>query len=288
MRSPPPCPCELMDSNATGQPRTEAKTSRARWQHAVANPPLRWIILLLGGTVCLVVQLRFIWASEMAYLATSWLPDDAYYYLQPAWLTRTHAPFTFDGENTTYGFQPLWMLVLSVLAQVTGDKDALLRGALSANAVLHVLNGALLWAWLRRGGHPWRGLIAAMLWWCNPSLFHMYGSGMESSLYAFLLLALLCFPTRGDDSIWGVPDRPTSQIAFGVLCGLLILCRVNALLLVAALLLRMAFHRDSGARDRLRRVALVVSSAGLVVAPWIVFAAGQLGAVFPTSGERKK
>lgn len=198
-----------------------------------------------------------------------------------------HAPFTFDGENTTYGFQPLWMVVLSVLSRFAGDKETFLRAALSSNALLHVLSGGLLWLWLRRGGHPWRGAVAAVLWWCNPSLFHLFGSGMESSLYAFLLLSILSWPVRGRSEVWGIPRRTGSLLALGALCGLLILCRVNTLLFVAALSLRMALHRGPRAGERARRLALLWAAAGLVVAPWIVFSTVQLGAVFPTSGERK-
>ncbi len=241
------------------------------------------LAITCGGLFALAIALRFIWGSELAYLGVSWLPDDAYYYLQTAWQGRTAPGFTFDGQTTTYGFQPLWMLLVTTLASLTGDKELLLRLTLTTAAFLHVAVGCLLWAWLRRGGQEWRGLAAAALWWFNPPLFHLDVSGMEAPLYALLLVLLLGFVHPGARG----PCSGRSLLLYGALCGLMVLCRTEACVLVAGLVALRVFRSSAPARQRAAQAGLILAGLLLVAAPWGVYAAFKLGSVAPTSGQVK-
>ena len=94
-------------------------------------------ILVIGlCIISFILQFRFIFASDIAYLAADWVKDDAFYYLQPAWQFKQFGFFTFDGINPTYGFHPLWMIIVSLLAAVTSDKAFFFREILFFSSVL--------------------------------------------------------------------------------------------------------------------------------------------------------
>lgn len=93
------------------------------------------LALLLGLLVLVPLRLflnEFI-QSDFLALAVS-IPDDAFYYLLPAWHFPTHGYFTFDGLHKTYGFQPLYMLLLTGLSTLLPSIEAVLRAGLCVNA----------------------------------------------------------------------------------------------------------------------------------------------------------
>ena len=183
-----------------------------------------------------------------------------------------------------YGFQPLWMMLVAGLAQLTADKELLLRLTLTAASLLHVAVGCLLWAWLRRGGREWRGGLAAALWWLNPPLFHLDVSGMEAPLYALLLVLLLGFAWP---RLRGEGLRRRWLLLAGVLAGLLVLCRTESLILLSALLVFWLVRARSAAPQRLAAAGTMLAGALLVTAPWGIYAAVELDSVTPISGRVK-
>src|SRR5439155_23343645 len=74
-------------------------------------------LLVVLGLIPLRAFLNRIVKSDYLALAVS-TPDDSFYYLLPAWRFITHGYFTFDGVQTTYGFQPLFMVLLTGLSAV--------------------------------------------------------------------------------------------------------------------------------------------------------------------------
>src|SRR4029079_3771071 len=98
-----------------------------------------WLLLLLVvlAFIPLRVFLTRIIESDYLALAVS-IPDDSYYYLMPAWRFKTHGYFTFDGVHRTYGFQPLFMVLLTGLSVILPSIEAVFRAAFSINATLHV------------------------------------------------------------------------------------------------------------------------------------------------------
>jgi len=242
-------------------------------------------VVLVAGTALLSLglQLRFLLGSDLAQLATTWVPDDAYYYLQTAWNCGVSGTFTFDGSNATYGFQPLWMLLLSGLAAALPSKLALLRASLALGALLHVATGVLLWHWLVRADRRRAALLAAVLWLLNPFLIHLCASGMESALHALLLVSLLLLY----DSVEPGRIRPGIALALGALCGLLVLSRVNAALLPLVLLADLGLRGRQDWRAQSRALLLMGLGALLVLGPWMGFATLELGGPIPTSGLRR-
>src|SRR5262245_52879031 len=73
-----------------------------------------WFILDACSFVVLVFALRRFFLSDTYQLAAT-VQDDSFYYIVPAFNLKSAGFFTFDGRNPTYGFQPLYMLLLGGL-----------------------------------------------------------------------------------------------------------------------------------------------------------------------------
>ena len=71
--------------------------------------------------VALVLELRWLDGLPLCALVTQ-APDDSFFYLRVAQWFWPAGEFTFDGVNPTYGYQPLWQLVLCALAPLLPDR----------------------------------------------------------------------------------------------------------------------------------------------------------------------
>ncbi len=226
--------------------------------------------------VSAVAQGLFLLGTDEAELLTEWLPDDAYYYLLPAWNAGHGAGFSFDGVAPSYGFQPLWGCILAVLATLTGTKTGFVTTVLLLGSALHLCTGALLHRCFTKWGMPWGGVVAAATWLLNPDLVRVQATGMESGIVGVLLLATLLRLPEKDAHL-----TPRDAAVLGILGGLLFLARVS--LLPATLLAAWFTWRASRGRGLLAFAA----AASLVALPWLVFASFTFGQPLPVSGTRK-
>ncbi|HEB52773.1 MAG TPA: hypothetical protein ENI87_05920, partial [bacterium] len=218
------------------------------------------------------------------------IPDDSFFYLQVARSFCDGNGFTFDGETPTYGFQPLWQLVLIAFCSLIGGGRALFVAAFLTCAALHT---GVAWALFRLGRNCFStgaGLAAALLWIANPALFTWSAGLKENALYALLLVIALARFARDLRHPGGtMRDRRRRAIGFGVLLGLMVFTRVNALIPAAALLGAhlVAIGLGGGLRARLHHVAIATIAAGIVALPWYAFAWWHFGTAMPTSGTWK-
>lgn len=154
---------------------------------------------------------------------------------------------------------PLFPLVLAGLDLIGLDTLTAHRVVLCCVAAVSV---ALLGLLGRRVAGPRAGLIAAGLAAIYPGFFMLAGVAMTESLY-IPLIALTLLTT------YALIDRPSVRLAIllGVLIGLTILDRTEAVLLLPLLALAVAV-RLPGARVRV--VALMTVATVLVLTPWLV------------------
>jgi hypothetical protein len=234
----------------------------------------------LAGLVFLAV-LAYAFGSDVRELACNRLQDDSFYYLEPAWNFSRSGIFTFDGDHPTYGFQPLWMVVLAALARLSPDKIFFLRASVALGGLFFCLTGLALFRLARGWTAGWQAVIAPVLWTANLSLLGTYITGKENALFAFLLiLSCIRIGRRA-----GLPGR--GAWADGVILGLMVLARINALI-PAVLLLGVLWWRGAGSRtDRLRRMLSAAAGMLAILAVWCVYAQISFGAVFPNSGTAK-
>jgi hypothetical protein len=246
----------------------------------ITRDPSGSATVLIAALVFLAV-LVYAFGSDLRELACNRLQDDSYYYLQPAWNFSRTGFFTFDGEHPTYGFQPLWMILLAALARLSPEKAVFLRASVALGGLFFCLTGLILLRIARSFFSGWRAAIGPVLWTANFSLLGAYITGKENALYAFLL-ALSCL------MIIKRLNAPASKAWMdGVVLGLMVLARVNALI-PALLLLGVWWWQGMGSRtERTRRMLSAAAGMLAVTAVWCVYAQTAFGAVFPNSGTAK-
>lgn len=130
-------------------------------------------------------------AVTALYIATAWaigvgIVDDSYIFLRYARNIWEGAGAVFnDGERVEGYTSPLWLAVLTGLWRLPIDPPA---AAVVASATVGYITLLLLALWKSRALHS--GLLGALFLASNPSFVFWAWSGMDTALYA--LLVVLC------------------------------------------------------------------------------------------------
>lgn len=176
------------------------------------------ILTLLQAGACLI---------DLPRLIDNFTIDDTYLYLQVAWNAGSGLGFTFDGIHRTNGFQPLWLFCMVPLATVFSDPLLFLRASLGLCALFNLGTTAVLY---RIGGRLGGLRVALPLltgWLWMFSTLKPFLSAMETSLYLLVFTLFLNQLLR----------ERTAPLRLSFLGGLLVLCRLDAVVYVAAGLL---------------------------------------------------
>ena len=228
----------------------------------------------VGGAMLLAFGVRLaLLAQPIARLDRAFIPDDTYYTLSIARsIAHGHGP-TADGTTLTSGFQPLLGFLMVPVYWFTDSLDWALRIDLFLLIVADTLLVAMLaWIAYRLAGRV-AAVVAAVIWAVSPVAMTMALGGLETSL------AMLCEVGLVAAFIWA-NDRPGTRrwVVVGVIAGLAVLARVDAILLVALLALVQVWR---GPRNALVPASI---AAGLTLAPWWAWCVVEFGSPLPTSG----
>ena len=250
----------------------------------------RWKWLLWVGVFIFLALVIFQPIHIHTYSRT--IIDDGYYYLGYANSITTGQGATFDGLVKTNGVQPLWALVLIVLAFISPDRISLVYFSLIISAVLVLASIVFINRILRStvSDHArWITLLTYTAFVINPQ---MSLTGMETAINLFTLTATLAV-------IWHLPKgaelRARHLLMTGVLIGLVCLSRLDNLIITPVLALLMLWRTglwDAFWQERQWR-RVVIATAWLAIPALIIFASylafNQMtfGRLLPISGEVK-
>jgi len=247
----------------TGEQTSDAKTTRTVETAAAA---------LIG----LGLLLRLLIAGQPPErLIPVCLADDAFYYLRIAGHVLAGDGATFDGRIPTNGYHPLWMLVSLGAVKLGGVTDGA-RVLTLLLALIGAGNALLIWRLAARWFGPWAGAWAAGFWSLNPLVFFTELMGVEAPLMMLLALATLYVylplrEGRAGARRWGL---------VGLLLGLTLLARTDAVLLAVPLGIDIAFVRG---KRRFIETGIVAGVAFIVVAPWLIYNLVSFGTIVQDS-----
>lgn len=241
--------------------------------------------------VACAVVLHFAWAraygSDVYALAAS-VQDDSFYYLFPAYNFSHASPWssTFDGRHETYGFQPLYMVLLAVVGSVFSSMESFFRFAVLLGALLHCataftvfLSIRLLLRDLARAPQALLALLAGLFYLLNTNVFLSSITAKENALAAFLLASAILLFIKLSQARDAPPSGTVGR--YGALLGLtlaaLLLTRIlpTTLFFVGVLLLALR-----QARPRLPLLLFFVVPLVL----WGGYAYLEFGRLVPSSG----
>lgn len=255
--------------------------------------PFRLLLLVLV-TAAAVLALR-----PDGYVFHSPFTEDSFYSLAVARHFAAGHGITADGVQPTNGFQPLFTALCAGIYWLTGgDEVATLRGITWLSWAIWLGTGLLLGAIAADAG-PGEGAgegagerareaharaarrWLAMLLHLGAFLAFMHHfNGLETGLLLFLYA--VCWRAWAG----GLPERGLiGTVAMGGLLGLLVLTRIDAAVVVAAICAWQFVARlRLGVGPALLRALLLGGVALIVASPWFVFNYVELGSFMPTSG----
>jgi hypothetical protein len=157
-------------------------------------------------------------------LFAGFISDDAFYYYKTARNFVTDFSFTFDHENVTNGFHPLWMVFCVIVAFFSQDPHQFLFLALALNLLITLLfTMAAFRLFERELGFFFSCFLVFLMNWIYKSGI-AYFSGLETPLGLLLLcLSILALKEKEIQS-------PKNSALIGLLLGLTVLARTEYLL----------------------------------------------------------
>lgn len=203
--------------------------------------------------------------------------DDTFYYFGIARNIMDGNGASFDGENVTNGFHPLWLVLITPFWAFNGDTPIHL--ALTLGALFGAATAALVFLILARAtSSVAASFVGGAFFALHPAIISDSVNGMESSVIVFMLAAVTYAAILIDRSR---PASPISDVAFGALCGGLLLARTDMIFVVAALLAYLGLRWCS---PGLKRLAGIGATVGAVLAPWLVWSYAATGSILQVSG----
>jgi hypothetical protein len=221
--------------------------------------------------------------SFLPYLADRPLTEDGFYSLKIAWNIGTGKGVTHNFNKQTTGFQPLYVFILSILANITsnfgGDKITFLRLVIILSGFIALLLTFLFYRFIfiieKQLDRKFLFLITGLLILFNFKLFLNLFNGLETGLYLiFLLLSVnqTQLLIEGNKNLKRI-------LLYGFILGLTVLTR-NDFVLIALVIIILLIHSKT---IRIKDSFIILLILFLTVLPWIVFIYSVQGSVIPTS-----
>jgi hypothetical protein len=213
------------------------------------------------------------------------IPDDAYLSLTLA-RNLAHGLGPLYGTEPTSGFQPLWVFLMApVYWLVPHDPVLPIRIALVLLALLDTLTLYFLYrlvsSWCRSAVPP---IVLAIAWITDPYVIRTSLNGLETALATCLIAgALLLYHRRLELAPRRIPAR--DALALGLVLGLAVLARIDAVCLILAFLVARILTRGRSLMVLAREVALVGVGAVLAYGPWLASSYSTTGDLIPISGK---
>lgn len=239
---------------------------------AIVRRALWGLLALMGLALIMLV------ARPMRLLVVQPFMEDTYYALSVARNLASGNGLTIDGTQWTNGFQPLFTFVESAAFLVSADTSTSLRIVLLIQAVMLLAAAALLGMIVRDflGAQTPAGTVGLVV---TPILFLGSLFTINTGLNG-LETGPLMFGYAGTCWIFQRFGATSARraAALGALFGVLILTRIDAAVVVVALLI--AVSRAYG----VRRAAMSAVVAVCVSAPWFGYNLLVFGSLMPSSG----
>jgi len=204
--------------------------------------------------------------------------DDAYYYFQIARNIATGHGSSFDGENPTNGYHPLWMAInVLVYWLMPGQNIAPIVFLKIISAGLFLGSIFLLWRLLGKiSDNDWLKTTLLFFYILAPINLQFSNDGLETALVLFLFLGFYL-------KFLSALENPSAKnhLLLGLLGGLMVLGRTDYVIFALAAFLYIFIAKKE---NRWRNCALLAVGFLPVILPWILINILKFGMLLPSSG----
>ena len=245
------------------------------------------LLLCAALTVLAGIQLHpFLTWDALALAEHGLLIDDAFFYSTVAAKWLQHGFPTLDGEMSTNGFQPLWMLVHVGLAWLFPHADGAVTGSRLSWLLYVAFVAVTSWHVARRAAAPlWTlGGVAALVL-VQPAFQRIVVRGLEVPLLLLLLSLMLVLVDRYRDRLGDTGSQGLFRVGvqLGGLAGLIFLARTDMFVVAVVVLgwLGLRQRRLSGA------IVGFCAACAVIVLPYLAWNYLTQQGVMPISGRVK-
>jgi 4-amino-4-deoxy-L-arabinose transferase-like glycosyltransferase len=232
------------------------------------------ILLLAIIITSLAIRLLIAW-QPVQVLDEKILLDDSLYGYSTAKNLAAGSFLTYNGVDKTNGVQVLWILLITPVYILTSNIYLAINTILTIQAVIDTLIVFLIFKLAKNIFGEKAGLLASFIWAINPLIFFQTMSGIDVTLYIFLVLASMIFYDK-------IKDRPDIKnvAVLGFLLGLTFLARGDGIFLfviiAAHMLLRGKISRPE--KGLLKKIPIfskefltLAAVSLLTVLPWLAW-----------------
>lgn len=221
--------------------------------------------------------------SFLPYLSERPITEDGFYSLKIAWNIGTGKGVTYNFNNPTTGFQPLYVFLLSLFAFLTsafgGDKIIFLRIVILSSGLIALL---LCYSFYQITKNLDKNidriilqLVTSLLVLFNFKLFLNLFNGLETGFYLLVMLISIIQTQR----IIEGKKNIAQLLLFGFILGLTVLARNDFILITFIIILSLMLSKAIRFKDAL----IILTVLFLTVLPWIAFVYSVQGSLIPTS-----
>ncbi|MCW1967957.1 MAG: hypothetical protein KIH69_007535 [Anaerolineae bacterium] len=241
--------------------------------------------ILIGLSALVAAALLILVFRPLSVVFETPLSEDGFYMLAVSRYVALGQGITIDGQHATNGFQPLFAAIMvPIYWLLNGDRYTSLRGVLLVHWLSHIGTALLLGriashyarfddALTRRAAFG----IVALLWLASRHVIINSYNALETGLVMFFEALVWFLYQRNWRHGWRL-------WVFGIVLGLMVLARIDAVFLVVLLAGFELFRQDTPLRQRFLRAAQFSLVAGLVSSPWWIYNLIGFGSLMPTSG----
>lgn len=238
------------------------------------------LLALLG--VAALARIR-ITVLDFNSLLTSYLADDAFYYYKIAANIFSLHRITYDGEQLSNGFHPLWLVLIAPFYTPANDGvDFIYRVQWIMFGCSLLTVAALYLTLLRLRADWWCAVIVTAVFCVHSTFVDMQINGLETSLNTLVLLLLFnAFLTVFLEPL----SRPGRYVYFGVVTAATFLVRTDNGITLLVLFLVLAWTSRHSIKQCWPRLLLGGSVAALLVFPWLLWNWVNFGSLVQGSGK---
>ncbi len=221
--------------------------------------------------------------SYFPYLSERPLTEDGFYSLKIAWNIGTGKGITYNYNQSTTGFQPLYVFLLSMFAFIIsglgGDKITFLRLVILFSGLTALLLSFSFYQFTKqfekKEHHKTLLILIFLLVLFNFKLLLNLFNGLETGIYlTFLALSMILTKKITEQK------KNLSRIfLFGFVLGLTVLARIDFMLIAVTVLFTLLF---TGALSK-KEFVLILIIIFFTVLPWLYFILITQGSIIPSS-----
>jgi hypothetical protein len=216
-------------------------------------------------------------------LLSTYLVDDAFYYFKIASHIATDHRITYDGEQLSNGFHPLWMAVITPFYTAGSDGVDFVYRVQWIMFFIDLLSVVVLYrTFLRLGATLFVAVIGTAVFCVHATFIDVQMNGLETSLNTLVLLLLL----NAFLPVFQLPPvRWRSALYCGVASALAFLARTDNAIAVLVLFLAWTWQERYQWQKMLPKIVAAGALALLMVSPWLLWNGLHFGSVVQSSGK---